>query len=350
MVIHNVQPAYAKRSFKLLSVNSQERRLGRFDPANSRVRIQSHEEPVLSPAEAAAERPELKVGNVPGLTAEVTKLNRSLHLVGRPLLNELEAKPAAVLITGVRGSGKTHLANKITATGWGKVFYLKHQSTNKSTAIREMFLQAREQMPSIILIDELDQLLRKDRANHDLIVQELCAQLDAIYDESQSKMVQTPLLVVATCLDFLDDIPATLQTETRFGTANTISIPIPTISQRLEILKSLNQPFRPSTRDKELSDLAKKMHAYTPRDIKRLVQAAWDGTRFRHESRSTEQQEEGPEPLLPTDFEQVWEQVRPSAMHEISLKPPTVRWSDVGGQENLKNVLQKMITHATVST
>jgi AAA family ATPase len=45
----------------------------------------------------------------------------------------------------------------------------------------------------------------------------------------------------------------------------------------------------------------------------------------------------------PTDYHEALRLVRPSAMHDINLKPPPIRWDDIGGQETVKLSLRRAV-------
>lgn len=55
--------------------------------------------------------------------------------------------------------------------------------------------------------------------------------------------------------------------------------------------------------------------------------------------------------IVPAEMEHARRITRPTAMHDINLNPPTIHWDDIGGQDDLKKVLSRMIRRtATNST
>lgn len=68
-------------------------------------------------------------------------------------------------------------------------------------------------------------------------------------------------------------------------------------------------------------------------------------TNFRFVSANFFSQKRNPEStkLQFEDFEKALCVVRASTMREVLLEVPTVRWSDIGGQNDLKNRLEEMV-------
>ena len=47
--------------------------------------------------------------------------------------------------------------------------------------------------------------------------------------------------------------------------------------------------------------------------------------------------------MEPQDFAAATTQVRPSALREVALRVPAVKWTDVGGLDDVKAQLQEMV-------
>jgi SpoVK/Ycf46/Vps4 family AAA+-type ATPase len=47
--------------------------------------------------------------------------------------------------------------------------------------------------------------------------------------------------------------------------------------------------------------------------------------------------------ILPEDVEQAFRLVKPSAMHDITLQPPPIRWNEIGGQDTVKQDLRQAL-------
>ena len=152
------------------------------------------------------------------------------------------------------------------------------------------------------------------------------------------KMSSNTTLIVGEIQD-----PNDLHISLRMGYtfADEIEVPIPDARQRLEILNTMtNQQL-----DQDLlKEAAAKSHGYVGDDLDRLL------LRYHRDLHSD---------LVPTTNDtadaavttnqQSWvlshafTQVRPSALQNIFLEKPTVKWTDIGGQESFKARLRNAV-------
>lgn len=372
MVFEGVNINKLRRSFRVVSVDAETTNLAKFRLASTTVRI-------LAPGEDEAQADEaqgggggdLVVGDVPGLAAQVDALNRFLRAFGRPFWVRDERESCALVVHGGRGTGKTLLLRRVAQTRWGKAYWVR--PSDKLSAVRETLRQARALLPSIVLVDGLEDLLGRDRPNREAVIEALADELDALAAEAARDQALPRVVVVVACLDYMTDVPAKLQRRSRLG--DSVALPIPRAAERLEILAWLDPPLRPEHRDACLASIAAKTHAFTGDDLANLVLNAKRilGDRLdRREtaavaaasaaasaSASASSSPPPPQPpcpprrqqqqqhfLDPDDMDRALGVTRPTAMHDINLKPPTIHWRDVGGQESLKRVLARMIKTA----
>jgi AAA family ATPase len=331
-----------KRTFRVVTINHSPNTIGRYNASSTVVHIQGKEEVIAT--ESASTCGVLSIPSVPGLKREIEKLNEFFGRFGSKFYHEDEDPSCAMIIHGGHGTGKSFLLDQIMGTNWGKVHRIK--PGDKSSSIREIFKQAHAQQPSIILLDRLESLVAKDRANFANVVDVLASELDELAAEATSRRTLPRVVVVGTCVDYMNDIPDELRSNSRFEM--NILLPIPNEAGRLEILESFKLSLDSSIRDDVLISLARRTYAYNPRDLQRLVHNA---KRISSNAlRKAGQDPESEETFYVTkeEFEAAFISTRPTAMHDINLKPPTIHWQDVGGQEGLKKALKQMITLTTV--
>ncbi|KAK2028081.1 ATPase [Colletotrichum zoysiae] len=337
----------AKQTFRITAVDGQTDNVARF-VVSTAARIvfgdEKEEEPVQ---EGVQDVKCLVVSNLPGLNNELKKLNSFLRPFNTSFTFKRQQKSCGIVIHGGRGTGKSYVLDRIAATGWGRVFRI--EETDKSSTVEEVFKQARTMQPSIVFIDGLQALIGKDRANSAAIIQKLGQQLDQLAEEILKNGKLPKVIVIATCLDYMTDVPPELQKRTRFE--RNIALPIPNAKGRLEILKSFDIPIQPEIEEVMLDKLAQQTHAFNPNDLDRLVENALtisserqdpDGSWYDDEARGTPY-------LSREDLEQALRSTKPTAMHDVNLKPPTIHWQDVGGQESLKEALRRMIALTTTA-
>lgn len=341
MVLEGVNINKTRRTYKVLSVNGQAANLARFHLSTTNLRILSAtdtDDSVSSSSPAALPAGDLEIKDVPGLANQVAVVNRFLKGFTRPFWVADERESCAFVIHGGHGTGKTFILNKLAATDWGKVFWIK--PADKLASIRETFKIAQTQQPCMVLIDGLEDLIHKDRSNRDSVIDALAEELDSL-SASASKHSQLPSVVIlATCIDYMTDVPAKLQKRSRFR--DNIALPIPRAPERLEILNFLNPPLPDADKAACLQSIAERTHAYNGDDLANLVLNAKRMLGNRLDS-SPPSDPTAPQLLAPADMEQALRITRPTAMHDINLNPPTIHWTDVGGQEALKKILSRMI-------
>ncbi|RFU72266.1 aaa family atpase [Trichoderma arundinaceum] len=354
MVLDGVSINKLRRTFKVISVNGQTSNLARFKLASSTVRIlkpgDDKDAPEDPQAAAAASGP-LAVTGVPGLSSQINTINQFLRGFGRPFWVQNERESCGFVIHGGHGTGKTFILQRIAATNWGRVHWIR--PSDKLSSIRETFKQAQSQQPSLLFIDGLEDILAKERSNRDSVIEALGEELDNLSAAASAANALPRVVVIATCLDYLADVPAKLQKRSRFR--ENIALPIPRATERLEILRFFDPPLQAEEKESCLVSLASKTHAYNGDDLANLVLNAKKilGNRLDDEavnsididSNGEAAQDTSPQEhfLTSQDMEQALRITRPTAMHDINLKPPTIHWQDVGGQESLKKVLSRMI-------
>lgn len=368
MTLEGVNINKLRRTFKVISVNGQSSNLARFKIASSTVRIlkPGDDKDAAEDIQTATETSgPLVVTGVPGLSTQVNTINQFLRGFGRPFWVPDERESCGFVIHGGHGTGKTFILQRIAATNWGRAHWIR--PSDKLSTIRETFKQAQSQQPSLLFIDGLEDILAKDRSNRDSVIEALGEELDNLSTAASASSALPRVVVMATCQDYLADVPAKLQKRSRFR--ENIALPIPRATERLEILRFFNPPLRAEEKEPCLISLASKTHAYNGDDLANLVLNAKKilGNRLDDEAavdavvegvnsvdiNATEEQasqEKQPQQhfLTSQDMEQALRITRPTAMHDINLKPPTIHWQDVGGQESLKKVLSRMIKNTKV--
>ena len=146
---------------------------------------------------------------------------------------ELKAKgvsiPKGILLFGEPGNGKSLLIKEIIKFVGAPVFIFQGEQANVVEGIVEMFKKAREAGHAIIVIDELDLLINRERR----VLRALQENLDGVESSDD-------ILVLAATND-LDEIPEALLRNGRLE--KLIKIPYPTGEEALELLKKHFKEF-----------------------------------------------------------------------------------------------------------
>jgi AAA family ATPase len=350
MTFKNVSLRGPKRTFVVDFVNRNPTGLGTFDnkcvqspslfgtfsnviDSSSAVKISSLIDAFHSP-ESNGPPPKLEVVNVAGIDQALKTLNKFLHEFDLGFKYKWARRSCATLIHGSHGTGKTFILDQVINTGWAK-YVMRIKSDAKADSIKSIFKNAKCNQPSIIVLDELEDLVGKDDAVTKKIVEALEEELDTL-SKSHTRQSLPKVLVIAATLD-VANIPSSLRRNGRFR--KDIPLPIPDATARKAILKYLAPPVHPDSRDEILDRLGDRTHAYTPEDLENLLTEACIIAENKLQP-SDYESDDGNYYLAEDDLEQALLEVRPTAMHDINLQPPKVRWDEIGGQDGVKKALR----------
>ena len=301
------------------------------------------------------EKPVVEEGRIQVTYEDIGGLKRELGLVREmievPLKHpELFRKvgvepPKGVLLHGPPGTGKT-LISKAVANETDANFFVvsgpevigKYYGESEAR-LREIFEEAEANAPAIILIDELDSIApkRSEMTGERMVERRVVAQLLALMDglKTRGKVI----VIGATNQPNLLD-PA-LRRGGRFD--REIEIGIPDKDGRLEVLQ-IHTRGMPLADDVDLDYLADITHGFAGADIAALCkEAAMHALREILPKINIE--EEIPPEILEAleinaqDFYEALKIVSPSAMREVFIEAPKVKWEDIGGLEDAKQEL-----------
>ena len=127
-----------------------------------------------------------------------------------------------------------------------------------------------------------------------------------------------------------------------------ISIPIPDKNGRLEILQ-IHTRGMPLAEDVNLEKLAEITHGFVGADLEALArEAAMSALRKLLPKINFEMQDIPYETLMKLEvmmdnFQEALKEVEPSAIREVFVEVPDVKWEDVGGLETIKEELKEAI-------
>ncbi len=291
---------------------------------------------------------EVTYEDIGGLSEEIKKIREMVELpLKHPEIFErlgIEA-PKGVLLHGPPGTGKTLLA-KAVANETNAHFILingpeimsKYYGQSEQN-LRKKFEEAEKNAPSIVFIDEIDAIASKREEVHGEVERRVVAQMLALMDglKSRGKVVVIAASNVPNLLD-----PA-LRRPGRFD--REIEIGVPSKDGRLDILKihTRNMPLSKSVNLKEIAAIT---HGFVGADMASLCKESAMIV-LRRVLPDLRLQEEEPIPkemleklmITRKDFKEALKVVRPSAMREVLVEIPSVKWVDIGGLEEVKQEL-----------
>lgn len=301
--------------------------------------------------EALRGMPQVSYEDIGGLRDEMQKVREMIELPLRhPEIFEklgIEA-PKGVLLYGPPGTGKTLLAKAVASESNSHFISISGPEImskfygESEARLREIFKEAREKAPTIIFIDEIDSIAPKREEVMGEVERRVVSQMLSLMDglEGRGKVI----VIAAT--NRQNAIDPALRRPGRFD--REIEIKVPDKNGRLEILQ-IHSRNMPLDTDVDQKKIAAVTHGFVGADLEYLCkEAAMKCLRRLLPDLNLEDEKLPPETLdkliiTQNDFNQAIKDVMPSAMREVFLESPDVKWEDIGGLEGVKRELQEAV-------
>ncbi len=313
--------------------------------------VELHESPVdVSNIEGVTNLVDVSYEDIGGLKDEVKKVREMIEIpLKRPeLFDKLGiAPPKGVLMHGPPGTGKTLLAKAVASESDahfiainGPEIMSKYVGGSEEN-LREYFEEAEENAPSIIFIDELDAIAPKREDTQGETERRTVAQLLTLMDGLKSR----GQVVVIGATNRPDSLDQALRRPGRFD--REIEIGVPDSEEREEILE-IHTRNMPLAEDVDLHKLASTTHGFVGADLESLCKEAAMRV-VRRIIPEIKNDEEIPEEVLKKivvtndDFKSALKEIQPSALREVLVQVPNVKWDDVGGLDDVKQELKEAV-------
>jgi SpoVK/Ycf46/Vps4 family AAA+-type ATPase/intein/homing endonuclease len=224
--------------------------------------------------------------------------------------------------------------------GFGGIF-----AHNSEANLRKIFEEAEKNAPAIIFFDEIDAIAPKREEVTGEVERRIVATLLSLMDGLKSR----GKVIVIAATNRPDDLDPALRRPGRFD--REIEVPVPDRNGRLEILK-IHTRNMPLAKDVNLEEIADKTHGFVGADLMALCKEAAMSALRRVLPEIRDKLKEGEEvpkevleKLVVTkqDFENALRVVEPSAMREVLVEVPKVKWEDIGDLEEVKKTLREMV-------
>lgn len=285
---------------------------------------------------------------VGGLKEEIKRLREIVELPLRhpEIFMRLGVEaPNGILLYGPPGCGKTLLAKALANECEASFFVINGpEIMNKyygetEAKLREIFKEARENVPSIIFVDEIDAVAPKREDVFGDVEKRVVAQLLALMDGLSDRGD----IVVIGATNRPDGVDPALRRPGRFD--REVEIGVPNIESRYEILL-IHTRGMPLAKDVSLNNIAKLVHGYTGADLRALCrESALKALRRYIPDIDIKTEIIAPEVLeklivTSKDFQEAFKEIIPTAMREFYVEIPSIGWDKIGGLNNLKKKLQ----------
>ncbi|MGV8138211.1 MAG: CDC48 family AAA ATPase [Mangrovibacterium sp.] len=258
--------------------------------------------------------------------------------------------PKGVFFYGPPGTGKTLIVRAVANETDAYFVHISGPEImgkfygESEERLRKVFSEAQAHAPSIVFIDEIDAIApkREEMGGEKQVEKRVVAQLLSLMDglESRGKVIVIGATNIPNTID-----PA-LRRPGRFD--REISVPIPDKKGRLEILEIHTRGI-PMAPDVSLEKLAEITHGFVGADLEALAREAAMTALRKILPKIDFELSEIPYELLKDlevtmdNFREAMKEVEPSAIREVFVEIPDVRWEEVGGLDEIKQALQEAV-------
>ena len=290
-----------------------------------------------------------------GLSDEIQRIREMVELPMKhpELFKRLGIDPPRGLILhGPPGTGKTLLAKAVASESEANFIHINGPEImskfygESEQKLRKIFEDAEENAPSIIFIDEIDAIAPKREDVQGEVERRVVAQLLATMDGLKSR----GQVVVIAATNRVNAVDPALRRPGRFD--REIEIGVPDKTGRLEVLH-IHSRGMPLTEEGDLrvdlAALANRTHGFVGADLHALCREAAMKALRRYLPKINLDEEEIPQDVLEQlevtndDFLGALREIQPTAVREVFIEIPNVRWSDIGGLQEVKDTLIEVV-------
>jgi transitional endoplasmic reticulum ATPase len=316
--------------------------------ADMSTEVSISEKPVE--AEKAEKVPHISYEDIGGLRREIGLVREMIELPLRhpELFQKLGIEPPkGVLLFGPPGTGKTMIAKAVASETdahfiniSGPEIMSKYYGESEKQ-LRDIFKEAEDNAPSIVFIDEIDSIAPKREEVTGEVERRVVAQLLSLMDGLQSR----GQVVVVAATNRPNAVDPALRRGGRFD--REIEIGVPDKNGRLEILH-VHTRGMPLAENVNLVRIAEITYGFVGADMAALCKEAAMHA-LRRMLPKIDIEKEIPQEVLDTlqitgdDFTEALKNIEPSAMREVFVEVPDIKWEDVGGLDNVKQELRESI-------
>ncbi|MBB3445584.1 MULTISPECIES: CDC48 family AAA ATPase [unclassified Rhizobium] len=334
--------AYGLQEIRLVVVSTQPRGIVQVTEDTAIELRPQFEEP------REARRADVTYDDIGGLGSSVEQVREMVELPLRhpELFQRLGIDPPkGVLLYGPPGTGKTLLARAVANETEANFYHIAGPEIMGSKygeseeRLRQVFQEASQNAPSIIFIDEIDSIAPKREQVTGEVERRIVAQLLTLMDGLEPRQN----IVVIGATNRRDAIDEALRRPGRFD--REIVIGVPDQNGRREVL-AIHTRGMPLAEGADLDEIARTTYGFVGADLGALVrEAAMDA--LRRVLPDINLKEGIPAEVLEKltvsqdDFNSAMKRIQPSALREIMIQAPNVRWDDVGGLDDAQLKLKE---------
>ncbi|XP_075680298.1 ATPase family gene 2 protein homolog A-like isoform X2 [Dermatophagoides pteronyssinus] len=265
------------------------------------------------------------------LDSKFVAYNERFELLHSLLLRSIEndcSRQANILITGPSGTGKTLAMRTLMQKLYGKMNIIVLPSTvflSKSfeyEKVNQILKHMSNLKPVLLFMDNLEDVLNEKNK----LDKRLVSWLKVLFDD----LPRNNHIIIVGATNQADLLDISLRQSGRFEIEIDFSIPSPL--DRKVILNEILTNYQHELTTVQIERIAETAHGYTGGDLKSLCKNYF-----------LKQNDEQSRIIRFDQFYRLMLQTKPSTMREITLEMPNVCWSDIGGLNKLKQLLEECV-------
>ncbi len=294
--------------------------------------------------------PQVSYEDIGGLKDEIMKIREMIELpLKHPELFERLGidPPKGVLLYGPPGTGKTLIARAVANESGANFFTINGPEImskfygQSEENLRKTFEEAEKNAPSIIFIDEIDAIAPKREEVHGEVERRVVSQLLTLMDGLKGR----GKVIVIGATNRQDSLDPALRRPGRFD--REIEIGVPDRNGRREVLQ-IHTRGMPLSKDVNIDYLADITYGFVGADLAALAREAAMNA-LRRYLPEIDLDKPIPTEILEKmevtmkDFTNALKMIEPSALREVLVEIPQVKWDDIGGLEEAKQRLKEAV-------
>ncbi|OAA95005.1 AAA family ATPase [Clostridium coskatii] len=309
------------------------------------VKINEQTDLVFVECELGDSKSRVTYEDIGGLNKQVKKIREIVELPFKypDIFKKLGFEaPKGILLYGPPGTGKTLIARAIASETKAYFVHVNGpEIMNKfygesESKLRGIFKEARSRAPSIIFLDELDSIAPKREYVHGEVEKRVVAQLLALMDGLENR----GQVIVIGATNMPDSLDPALRRAGRFD--KEIAIMPPNKEGRLKILQ-IHTKGMPLDDDVKLENIADVTYGFVGSDLSALCKEA-GMIALRNILSKVGLDGRFPSFKVSMDnFTCALREIEPSSTREYFTEVSNIKWSDIGGLEEIKDTLKTLL-------
>lgn len=277
-----------------------------------------------------------KIGGLRAQYEELLKISRAFLITSESLNVRTIKLPHGILLHGPPGCGKTLLVKTASDAVNVPVFSLTASDFSSGgfgeaeVKLKKLFSRAKNASPCIFFMDEIDSLCPKRDSASSASSNRITTLLLTLMDGCISSSTKSRVFFIGAT-NMISSLDPALRRPGRFD--REIEISPPSGKDRFDILTTILDKYPNSMSASEISSIAESSHGFVGSDLNLLCKEAFMVAikELNNDSKFVK--------IKFDDMNMAFLKIRPSAMREVFVEVPKVKWSDIGGQKLTKQKL-----------